>query len=207
MSNFNWSNVSPNSAYVASSREHREALAHNLRVTLRALGFSPAGETRGTHEEVWSKQTARNGRNAEIKVFTSIDARYGQIRGHGADQIRFASPGFLSSKPRNGEKGFTVKRTGKFQNILDRVIREAIRATDAALTRACEKPADPVPADIEQALRMALIARMEDLKQIPHPAQWARNKGQSMWDYVAYMLQTGDNAKMARAHSAMTESL
>jgi len=201
----------------------RALLARAIRDVLTLAGFTYMEEigARGeTKEEVWDKVVGRGPKgDIRVKIYTSIinghtDASGkragGLVRGLGTDQIRFCSPGYVSSKTVNGRKGHTVKRVGRFGDwregrddraknnpgILGRIWREILNVTDAALVAANGAPTANSAPNAEAA--EAFIARMmrdyrEDLSNMPHPSKAQAAQGKTMWGYVSWVLADSRN--------------
>lgn len=190
--------------YDPASMASRRMLADALKATLKTAGFAHCANTK-TDEEVWSKVVGCGPKgDVVVKVYTSIVN--GATRGKGTDAIRVCSPGLISSKSRGGRKGHTVRRCGRFGNasegrdhrhannpgIMGRLYREILNVQDAAL-RAADAQAAPEQETTRETDREFLARIMRDyapdLAEMPHPARFRADKGDTMADYLAWLLQ------------------
>jgi hypothetical protein len=200
-------------------------LAQAVRDVLKAAGFTYSrvhGKRGETKEEVWDKVVGRapNGDEVRVWVFTSIiegrtDAQGarvgGRVRGLGTDQIRICAKG-VTSRSRGGRKGHTVKRVGRFGSwtegrdhrhnnnpgILGRIYREVLNVTDAALAQAAatKTAEDAQSAESAREFVLRMVRDYEnELRKMPHPARFRAKNGESMWDYVGWVMNDSRNQR------------
>lgn len=200
--------------YDPHNPESRALLARAVKSVLEGVGFGYASTHKSTKEEVWEKVVAADAvSQTVVKVYTSIVD--GAVRGIGTDQIRICAVlrgdrwerGIVSSKTRNGRKGHTVKRVGRFgawqegrdhrhrnnPGILGRLYRELLNVRDAALEIAGQAPAQETRESDLDFLKRVVREFGADLKQAPHPSKFRARQGETMYDYVGWLLSDERN--------------